>query len=242
MIKTIFKLFKGKKMSVTVQLMSKDRYSFSIFEGYRIRNLRHEVAETLRIRDSERIIFHNNDYEQVDDFDLIEDDSFFYVFISEPPTIKIAYENEKILLYFDEKLMDTESYQHCITRGIKYEGISAPDRPFILQVDKSVGNKAYRHITRIFYNQWIDDNREEFEDILYGVYGVPKTFEHYYLSKISNYIKRRCLTIIEDNIDEDNEDEEDEEAINNLLSKTNHHDHLYVYLSQYLPRKRNIYD
>jgi hypothetical protein len=227
-------------MTVTVQLMSADHYSFPIFEGYRIRNLKNDIAETFRIRDIERVVIFTDENEEVEDLDLVEEGSFFRIFISDPPTVKIVYENEDFLLYFNEKLMDIESYQECVKNGFgfQYKDIAVPDRPFILEVDSSVRNNAYRHMIRIFYNEWLQEE-DDYEDL----YGETTSFEYYYLSKISN----------NDNNEDENEDDEDDnyeyeededenEEIEDILKRTKSSDHLYTYLDKFLPRKINKYD
>ena len=78
-------------MSVTVQLMSGAIYSFDIFDGYRIRNLRYELYTLLRnedrsFRDSERIVFTHRvdrEYEQTDDMDYVENGDHYYAFVRE---------------------------------------------------------------------------------------------------------------------------------------------------------------
>lgn len=79
-------------MSVTVQLMSGKIYSFDIFDGYRIRNLRYEVYTVIRnedrsFTDSERIVFSNKEYEHPDDMDYVNDGDHYYIFVKEEDEI-----------------------------------------------------------------------------------------------------------------------------------------------------------
>lgn len=225
-------------MPVNIQLMSSDRYSFDIFEGYNIRSLKNDAAELFRIRDIDRIVIFTNDNQEVNDADLVEEDSFFHVFISDPLTVKIVYENEEILLYFNEKLIDINSYHYCTIRGIEYDGLGVPDRPFILQVDPSIRNNAYRYIIRIFYDQWLQYDDEY-------LYGVHSEFDYYYLSKISKY--NQLYADDYDYDDDDNDDEiqdmdEEDQQIEDLLRTVKSSDHLYIFLNEFLPRNKNKYD
>ena len=212
-------------MSVTVQMMSSDRYSFTMFDGYRIINLKNEISDTLRIRDLDRIIIFNIDNEEVDDRDIIEENSFFYVLIADPPTIKISYENDKIILSFNDQIIDSNSYIESVHQGTFYEGLSIPDRPFNLKVDSSMKNNGYLHIIRIFRNQWLEDKEYE-EDIF-----EESLFSDYYLSKIEDV---NDLDFINFDTTKDNE--------NNAFLEIDPHHHIYVYLDRYLPRRNSIYD
>lgn len=210
-------------MSVTVQLMSSDQYVFSIFEGYQIRNLKDDVAEKFRIRDIDRISFFNNENE-VDDLELVKEGSFFHVFIRDPPTVKITYENEKIFLYFDDQFIDTDAYQDYLKKGVRYEGIFVPDCPFILQVDSTMTNDAYLYIIRSFRDKWSEDNGEDSQDD--EDFYFLESFSSYYLSKGEKH-----SDILIENEDDDYD-----------FLEINPYHHLYAYLSDNLPRRKNVYD
>lgn len=86
-------------MSVTVQMMAGTIHSFNIFEGYRIRNLRYELYIVLRnedtsFTDSDRIVFSNREYEQIDDdMEYVEDGNHYYIFVREeapPPLVRLT--------------------------------------------------------------------------------------------------------------------------------------------------------
>lgn len=211
-------------MSVTVQMMSSDRYSFTMFEGYRIRNLKNELSDTLRIRDLDRIVIFNVDNEEVDDREIIEEDSFFHVLIADPPTIKISYNyDEKIILYFNDQIIDTNSYTESIRQNTLYEGLSVPDRPFNLQIDPSMENDGYLHIISIFRNEWIENREDEQEDIF-----EESSFSDYYLSRVED----------DNDINFDITNDDDDTAFLEIDPRY----HIYRYLSRYLPRRRSIYD
>ena len=98
-------------MSTTFQLMSGEIHSVEIFDGYRIRNLRHEVYTILRKEDpsleSERIFFSDNvdDYDSIDDYDYVSDGDHYYVFIKDKdpiPRLRLTLEDNILCLRNEE--------------------------------------------------------------------------------------------------------------------------------------------
>lgn len=98
-------------MSVTVQMMTGTIHSFNIFEGYRIRNLRYELYIVLRnedtsFTDSERIVFSNREYEQIDDdMEYVKDGDHYYIFVREeapPPRVRLTLGDNGVMCLRNE--------------------------------------------------------------------------------------------------------------------------------------------
>jgi len=219
-------------MSVTVELMSSDKYNFTIFEGYSFRNLRNDLCEKLNIEDLERVFFFDENNEEFDDHELVENDTVVKAFIRDPNKVLVTYEEDlkKINLFFNGELLDTEKYRRCVEDGLSYKEFAVPDRPFIIEVDSSVNEDAYRYIINDIRQYWLRDldNDYEWNDI-----GPIQTisFVKYY-KNVNNYSYNEY---------EDSYVGEEEADVIKLLQLEPSH-HIYMYLRYYLPRKRNIYE
>ena len=149
-------------MSVTVQLMSGTIYSFDIFDGYRIRNLRYELYTVLRnedrsFRDSERIVFthtvdreyeNDREYEQTDDMDFIEDGDHYYAFVRE--------EEERLRVRLTLGENGVMCLRHQNGQLIRYCGWEVNDR-----VDDLIDDIEYIPIEQVINDAVIEVNIED---------------------------------------------------------------------------------
>lgn len=224
-------------MSVTVQLMSSDKYNFTIFEGYSFRNLRNELCEKLNIEDIERLIFFDENNEEFEDYELVEKDTFVQAFIRDPNKVRISYnENlKKIDLFFNDEFLDAEKYRRCIENGRSYKEMAVPDRPFIIEVDSSMNEESYRYIINDIRQYWIGELNNDYE---WNDFGPNDTisFVKYY-KNFNNY----DYDVKDDDDDSLSYVGEEEKDVIKLLDLDPSH-HIYMYLRYYLPRKRNTYD
>jgi hypothetical protein len=106
-----------------------------------------------------------------------------------------------------------------------------PDKPLTLQMDRSIGEEAYRTMIRRIRQEWEVWQEEEEQE------GYRVSFVSYYMSRGPD-----ALPMMDEDEMEDGDEEADEEADEEELLPLGPSHHLYAYLCSYLPRDRNLYE
>lgn len=196
-----------------IQLLSGVRYTLEVLPKVRIFHLQQEMADTLGIRDANRIVLFL-DSEEVEAEEVVVADAVYHAVVQDPPVVHLSYNGDgEIILRLNGEPLDVAGWRQAREQGRSFSGTMVPATPLTLQVE-GLTEEAYRKMIRSVRKEWA---------LLRDLMNV--SFPTFY------------LTYGPEGMDLRNEDEEEDEEreVEELLSLEPSH-HLYAYLRCYLPR------
>lgn len=223
---------------ITVELMSGDLYTFPFYKGYCVSKLKSDLDKKLELGDPERLFLFidnvdNVDNKEINDDELIKENSIFKVFIKDPPTIYFEYNDllSKIEIFIDDKPIHPN------------KNILLPNRPLLIRVHPSMNtmnNNGYRQMINYFYEKWLKNYK-----FLCGIWpeDITEPFVLHYTSLLRNsnfdYYDDFRNDYYNNYYNDHNQSKFKPEDIDKLLKLSSEY-HLNVFISEFLSIKKSL--
>jgi hypothetical protein len=160
-------------MSINIQIMSGDVYTFSIFDNYRAFNVINDTSRTLNVNKELITLYKEEDgiFNIVHKDDFVDEGDYFYIFIKQeedrPETLYFTYENDSFILKKKGNIIGCYGWNEIGTNDLE-----VPDKfNILIQLSiESIDIMRQHIISKVKHDKDTNDTNDTNEDFMNKIY------------------------------------------------------------------------